>query len=133
MNSRLGHATTDTTQRSSGVPALFKGIFVTVATLTLVVWGWGEPLPDPVSHRVFLIVLTLAGITLAACVFARDVPGPYSYTLYGVRLLAIGMLVGTAVGTFPWSDAHDVFWYQLWWGGALATALALNPVPRPED
>ncbi|CAM3695012.1 hypothetical protein NORO109296_03460 [Nocardiopsis rhodophaea] len=40
-------------------------------------------------------------------------------------MLYLGILVGTGLGTFPWSDAATVFWYQLWWGGPIATALAL--------
>ncbi|GAA1993979.1 hypothetical protein GCM10009799_19950 [Nocardiopsis rhodophaea] len=96
-----------------------------MATAALTVWAWNAPLPEPITHRVFLIVWALGGLLLAAEAFTRGTSRLSAPLPWGLRVLYLGILVGTGLGTFPWSDASTVFWYQLWWGGPIATALAL--------
>ncbi|ASU86298.1 hypothetical protein CDO52_18495 [Nocardiopsis gilva YIM 90087] len=107
-------------------------LLAAVATAALTVWAWNAPLPDPTAHHVFLIVWALGGLTLAAELFARGASRLHTPVPRGVRVLVLGLLAGAALGTFPWNDAQVVFWYQLWWGGPVATALALTLISRSE-
>ncbi|CAM4245208.1 hypothetical protein GCM10009799_09420 [Nocardiopsis rhodophaea] len=100
---------------------------VLVAGAFLFRTGWDLPISalsviDPIQHRIFLTIWGLGVALLAFDLLRRAIPTVPTisrcwYVLY------IGVLVGTALGSLPWSSGDSIFLYQLWWTVPLIAAL----------
>ncbi|WP_238581088.1 hypothetical protein [Streptomonospora alba] len=118
-------------QETSPAPAqapagtgVLGAVLAVAATVALAVWVWNADVADPIPHRLFLVIWIAGGLLLAGEILSRDARVGRRIPLWG-HVFYLGLLVGAALGTTAWSDLGAVFWYQLWWGGPLATALAL--------
>ncbi|NYH55285.1 hypothetical protein HNR06_004874 [Nocardiopsis arvandica] len=80
--------------------------------------SWDAAIPDLVAHRIFLATCMLVALLLALRL-ATPLPGRM------VQAVALGALIGVALGTTPWQELGEVFWYQLWWSVPLAVGIVL--------
>ncbi|ASU83332.1 hypothetical protein CDO52_11570 [Nocardiopsis gilva YIM 90087] len=89
--------------------------------------GWDLPISaiatiDPVQHRIFLTVWGLGVALLAFGLLRRAIPTVPSISR-GWHAAYIGVLIGAALGSLPWSSTGSVFLYQVWWTVPLIAGL----------
>ncbi|NKY97795.1 hypothetical protein HGB44_08975 [Nocardiopsis dassonvillei subsp. albirubida] len=105
------------TERTRILPA--AGAVVLVGVAAYLGWtSWDAAVPDLVTHRIFLTTCMVVALLLALRL-VTPLPGRM------VQAVALGALIGVALGTTPWQELGEVFWYQMWWSGPLAVGLAL--------
>lgn len=106
------------TERTKTFPSAIAVVLVGAAA-SLGWTSWEAAVPDLLAHRIFLLTCLVAVGVPAALRLITPVPGRT------IQAVALGALVGAAVGTTPWQGLAEVFWYQLWWSVPLAVGLAL--------
>ncbi len=117
------HTRTRTLSRTPLTPAAVGGPTVLAIGLVLTLSAWGDAVPDPARHQIFLSLWFLGAVLLAARLFLDGLPSA-PYLPRSAVTFAIGLVGAASVATMPWSDLGSVFWYQLWFSVPLLTGLA---------
>jgi hypothetical protein len=100
--------------------------------ITLVVLAWDNTAAatGDVPMRIFLISWAIAaviiwdGFPLTALVSRQEEPVYRSVLPVAVHHVAIGVVIGLAVGTTDWTNLQFAGWWQLWWTVPLLMAYA---------
>lgn len=105
--------------------------------ITLVVLAWDDAgaATGMIQMRIFLVGWAVAAVVvLAGLLFAGPVSRPGDRVLRSVPSLAVqhvavGVVIGLAVGTTDWATLRLAGWWQLWWTVPLLLAYASLLVP----
>lgn len=91
--------TASTQQRPAGqrnTALAFTGAGLFLGAAAVLGWSsWEAAVPDPVAHQVFVCVYVAVAVWGAVCLLLRRQPRL-------LQALALGVLIGVAVGTTPW-------------------------------
>lgn len=105
-------------------------IIVTIA-LVVLAWAGTGAATSAIQMRIFLVGWAVAAvvIVLAGLLFAGPVSRPGRRVLrlmpsLAVQHVAVGVVIGLAVGTTDWTDLRLAGWWQLWWTVPLLLAYA---------
>ncbi|WP_087099043.1 hypothetical protein [Nocardiopsis sp. JB363] len=112
-------------------PSFLGGGAVLAVSLGLVAFAWNAHAPDPIEHRIFL-VLWLSGSAILACHLWTDARSSRGASR-SLSTFAIGLVAAAALTTMPWANLDSALWYQVWLSVPLLTGLALvafRPTPR---
>lgn len=93
-----------------------------VATI-LVISAWNDTgaATGEIPMRIFLVgwavaaVVIAAGSPLAGLTSRRGRPVPGSVLPLDAQHVAVGLVIGLAVGTTDWTALRLAGWWQLWW------------------
>lgn len=116
------------TSRSSSLRALLLplvAIVAAVVAIALVAGTWdrtGAATGD-VPMRIFLVGWAVAAVVILSG-FAFAGPRHRPALLPAVQHVAVGFVVGLAVGTTDWTALRLAGWWQLWWTVPLLLAYA---------
>lgn len=117
-------------QRVSARPGSFRAILKLLAVLaaiavamTMVFLAWGDTgaATSAVHMRIFFVGWALAALVISTGFLFRGLasrPGwseSRSALLLVVQHVAMGFVVGLAVGTTDWTALRPAGWWQLWW------------------
>ncbi|TQN30245.1 hypothetical protein FHX37_0107 [Haloactinospora alba] len=110
---------------AANAPVLAAAAALALGALALGAWFRDAAVPDPRTHRMFLVVWTVGGLLLAGDLAGRRGIGGAPRLLSPLHRVYVGLLAGIAVGTTVWSQPGPAFWHQLWWSGPITVALLL--------
>lgn len=104
------------------LPVLVSVVAVAVAIIMVVgTWNDTGAATGELSMRIFLVgwmvsaVIILSGFSLAPRVSHRGRSSSLLALLSVVCHVAVGVVVGLAVGTTDWTELQFAGWWQLWW------------------
>lgn len=105
------------------VPRLLVALVAIAVAVTLVALAWGNTgaATGAVSMRIFLVGWSVAAIVvLSESLFAGlasryGQPAPRSVVPLAVQHVAVGSVIGLAIGTTDWTALRLAGWWQLWW------------------
>lgn len=109
----------------------------TIATIALVVLAWDSTgaATGAIQMRIFLIGWAAAAlVVLAGLLFAGPASRPGQRVLRPapslvVQHVAVGAVIGLAVGTTDWTNLSFAGWWQLWWTVPLLLTYAGHLIP----
>lgn len=115
------------TSRSSSLRALLLplvAIVAAVVAIALVAGTWDRTgATGDVPMRIFLVGWAVAAVVILSG-FAFAGPRHRPALLPAVQHVAVGFVVGLAVGTTDWTALRLAGWWQLWWTVPLLLAYA---------
>jgi hypothetical protein len=114
------------------IPSLLVDLAAITVAITLVILAWNDTAAatGEVPMRIFLvgwavaIVIVWDGFPFTELVSRREEPVYRSVLPAAVHHVAVGAVIGLAVGTTDWTDLRFAGWWQLWWTVPLLLAYA---------
>ena len=98
------------------------------AALVFMAWGSTETATSEVHGKIFLVGWAVAAVVIAAGFLITDLASrPRGLAAHAVssltaQHLAVGFVVGLAIGTTDWETLRLAGWWQFWWTGPLLLA-----------
>lgn len=123
MSNQRGHQLHRGTGAIVGILRPLVGLVVIAIAIVLVVGTWDDTqsATGELPMRIFLVgwmvaaVIISTGFPLATFISRRRQPGSRSMSLSIVYHVAVGVVIGLAIGTTDWTVLRFAGWWQLWW------------------
>jgi hypothetical protein len=102
-------------------PLVFLAVIIVTIALVVLAWDGAGAATGEIQMRIFLVGWAVAAVVvLAGLLFARPVSHLGQAVLrsvpsMAVQHVAVGIVLGLAIGTTDWATLRLAGWWLLWW------------------